>query len=91
MSLGGIGRPKRSRCPARAIRQAGNRSSSSFTGIATTKAMRRDEMRHGGGLMEWTAIAPAGSSKIENPYWRRIKTLLVTPVEKQVNAGQGSS
>ena len=42
-SVGGIDCPNRSRCWARARKQAGRRSSSSLTGIATTKPGRMGE------------------------------------------------
>ena len=56
-SAGGIACPNRSRCPARARKQAGSRSSSSLTGMATTKPGPV-----GGGGTSLKAVRRAGLS-----------------------------
>ena len=69
MSVGAIGCPNRSRCRARARKQAGRRSSSSLTGMATTKP---GPVGGGGtsansGAESRVVPAPEGSSNIKIP------------------------
>ena len=66
-SVGEIDRPDRSRCRARARRQAGRRSSSSLTGIATTKPGRAGGSITESGAGKSATPAQDGSSNIERP------------------------
>jgi hypothetical protein len=65
--VGEIDRPDRSRCRARARRQAGRRSSSSLTGMAITKPGRAAGTIPESGERKIAVPAPDGSSNIEIP------------------------
>ena len=69
-AVGGIGCPDRSSCRARARKQAGRRSSSSLTGMATTKPGGMGEASPSDGKGKEATPTPDGSSNIESPELR---------------------
>ena len=85
ISVGGIGRPNRSSCRASARKQAGRRSSSSFTGIATTKPGRIGGTSFDCGQGRRTAPMPTGSLNIYVPKWVERSAPPGGPDEEQIS------